>query len=141
MMPGTQRDPLPCGNRASFTGSLQNAEVPRPGLEEIDNAQAEAVRGPSAGTAEREEEGALYIRIVEKSEDMVRFYFQSGEIYHVRYGSAIGNDCLDILQFYSFETASFYEGISAPDKPAKDLPSTDEIIARFRKAGQSVKTR
>jgi len=85
--------------------------------------------------------GALYISIAEKSEDMARFYFHKGELYHVRYGTAIGNDCLDIMEFYTMNSATFYEGITAPDTPAKDMPSTDDVIARFRKSGQSVKAR
>lgn len=85
--------------------------------------------------------GALYVSIVEKSEDMARFYFRGGELYHARYGTAIGNDCLDIMEFYTMNSASFYEGITAPDTPAKDMPSTDAIIVRFRKSGQSVKAR
>ncbi len=85
--------------------------------------------------------GAVYISIKEKSEDMARFYFRNGELYHVRYGSAIGRDCLDILQYYVLSGASFFEGILAPDTPAKDLPSTAEIIAQFRKTGQTVRVR
>ncbi len=85
--------------------------------------------------------GAIYISIKEQSEDMARFYFRDGELYHVRYGSAIGRDCLDILQYYILSGASFFEGIVAPDAPAKDLPSTPEIIALFRKTGQVVKVR
>ena len=85
--------------------------------------------------------GALYISIAEKSEDMARFYFRNGDLYHVRYGTAIGNDCLDILEFYTMNSASFYDGIAAPDTPARDLPATTDIIARFRKSGQSVKAR
>jgi hypothetical protein len=38
-------------------------------------------------------------------------------------------------------SASFYDGISASDTPARDLPATADIIARFRKSGQSVKAR
>jgi len=85
--------------------------------------------------------GALYISIAEKSEDMARFYFRDGELYHVRYGTAIGNDCLDVMEFYTMNSASFYEGITATDTPAKDLPTTADIIDRFRKSGQSVKAR
>ena len=85
--------------------------------------------------------GALYVSIAEKSEDMARFYFRNGDLYHVRYGTAIGNDCLDILEFYTMNSASFYDGIDAPDTPSKDLPATADIIARFRKSGQSVKAR
>ncbi len=85
--------------------------------------------------------GAIYISIRERSEDMARFYFRNGELYHVRYGSAIGRDCLDILQYYVLSGASFFEGIVAPDAPAKDLPSTDEIISQFRATGQTVQVR
>jgi hypothetical protein len=85
--------------------------------------------------------GALYISIAEKSEDMARFYFNNGELYHVRYGTAIGNDCLDIMEFYTMKSATFYEGITAPDTPAKNMPATDDIISRFRKSGQSIKAR
>lgn len=86
-------------------------------------------------------DGAIYISIKEKSEDMARFYFQKGDLYHVRYGSAIGRDCLDILHYYTLSSASFFEGIRAPDTPAKDLPTTDEVIVQFRKTGQTVKAR
>lgn len=85
--------------------------------------------------------GALYVSIVETSEDNVRFYFRDGEIYHLRYGTAIGNDCLSIIEFYTLNSASFFEGFVAPDKPAKDLPKTDEIIARLSKNRQMVKAR
>jgi hypothetical protein len=32
--------------------------------------------------------GALYVRIVETSEDLYRLFFKDGKICHVRYGSA-----------------------------------------------------
>jgi hypothetical protein len=85
--------------------------------------------------------GALYVSIVEASEDMVRFYFRNGEIYHLRYGSAIGKDCLDIIEFYSLGSASFYEGFVAPDKPAENLPKTEDIIAQLSRNRQMVKAR
>ena len=85
--------------------------------------------------------GALYVSIAEISEDMVRFYFRNGEIYHLRYGSAIGKDCLDIIEFYTLGSASFYEGFVAPDKPAKNLPKTDDIIAQLSRNRQMVKSR
>ena len=85
--------------------------------------------------------GALYVSIVEASEDMVRFYFRNGEIYHLRYGSAIGKDCLDIIEFYTLGSASFYEGFVAPDKPAENLPKTDDIIAQLSRNRQMVKSR
>lgn len=85
--------------------------------------------------------GALYVSIVEASEDNVRFYFRNGEIYHFRYGSAIGMDCLNILEFYTLGSATFFEGFAAPDKPAEGLPKTGDIIARINKHPQLVKAR
>ena len=85
--------------------------------------------------------GALYVSVVETSEDLVRMYFKDGQIYHLRYGTAIGNDCLDILEFYGLYSATFFEGIKAPDKPAADLPSTNEILSRIEKMNKKVKVK
>ena len=83
--------------------------------------------------------GALYVAVVETSEDLIRMYFQDGQIYHVRYGTALGNDCLDILEYYNLYSATFFEGITAPDKPAADLPSTQKIMERIRQMNKKVK--
>ncbi len=85
--------------------------------------------------------GALYISVIETSEDLVRIYFSGGDIYHVRYGSAIGNDCLDILEYYTFSSATFYNGIKSPDPPAADIPPTETIIGRLRGLNKKVRTR
>jgi hypothetical protein len=85
--------------------------------------------------------GALYVSVVETSEDLIRIYFDSGRIYHLRYGSAIGNDCLDILEYYDLYSATFFEGIKAPDAPAKDIPSTENIIAKLGSLDKRVKVR
>ncbi len=84
-------------------------------------------------------DGAVYITVKEQSEDMARFYFRNGELYHLRYGSAVGRDCLDILQYYVLKSALFFEGIVSLDVPAANLPSTRDIIALFRSTGQVVK--
>lgn len=83
--------------------------------------------------------GALYVNIVETSEDIIRMYFKEGQIYHLRYGSAIGKDCLDILEYYNLYSATFFEGIKAPDKPPADLPSTMEILAKIKQLNKKVK--
>ncbi len=85
--------------------------------------------------------GALYVSVVETSEDLIRVYFANGEIYHLRYGTAIGNDCLDILEFYDLFSATFFDGIKAPDKPAVGLPSTRDILARIGGLNKKVKVR
>lgn len=83
--------------------------------------------------------GALYVAVVETSEDLIRMYLRDGQIYHLRYGTALGNDCLDILEYYNLYSATFFEGITAPDKPAADLPSTEKIMARIRLMNKKVK--
>jgi hypothetical protein len=90
---------------------------------------------------DKKKSGALYVSVIETSEDLIRIYFEKGEIYHLRYGTAIGNDCLDILEFYGLYSATFFEGISAPDTHAKDLPTTREIVARITGFDKKVKVR
>ena len=85
--------------------------------------------------------GALYISIVETSEDLFRVYFEQGNIYYLRYGSASGRDCLDILEYYNFYSATYFEGIKAPGTPSGDLPPTEEIIAQFVRMNKKVKVR
>ncbi len=85
--------------------------------------------------------GALYVSVVETSEDLIRVYFSNGEIYHLRYGTAIGNDCLDIIEFYDLYSATFFDGIKAPDAVAKGLPSTNDIVARIERLNKKVKVR
>jgi hypothetical protein len=91
--------------------------------------------------SDKKKSGALYVSVVETSEDLIRIYFEKGEIYHLRYGTAIGNDCLDILEFYDLYSATFFEGIMAPDAPAKDLPSSREIIDRISGFNKKLKVR
>jgi len=54
---------------------------------------------------------------------------------------ALGNDCLDILEYYNLYSATFFEGIKAPDKPAADLPSTDKIMARIKLMNKKIKVK
>lgn len=85
--------------------------------------------------------GALYVSVVETSEDLIRIYFKDGEIYHLRYGSAAGKDCLDILEFYDLYSATFFGGIKAPDQIVADIPKTPEILALIGKMDKKVKVR
>ena len=91
--------------------------------------------------AEHKKSGALYVSVIETSEDLIRIYFEKGEIYHLRYGSAIGVDCLVILEYYNLYSATFFEGIKAPDTPAKNLPKTNAIIAKLSRFDKKVKVR
>jgi hypothetical protein len=76
---------------------------------------------------------------VETSEDLVRVYFRDGQIYHVRYGSAVGRDCLDILEYYNLWGVTFFEGIDAPKGAVSDIPDTKTIISMIRGLNKKVK--
>jgi hypothetical protein len=58
-------------------------------------------------------------------------FFKNGNICHVRYGSAVGKDCLDILEYYTLAGATFFDGINAPALTS-DLPNTEQIISMMR---------
>ena len=84
--------------------------------------------------------GALYISMVETSEDLLRIYMRDGDIYHIRYGSASGKDVLDILEYYNMWGATFFEGIKAPGgATSPDIPKTDLIISHIRNMNKKVK--
>ncbi len=85
--------------------------------------------------------GAIYVSVVETSEDLIRIYLDTGDIYHIRYGTAIGKDCLDILEYYNLWNATFFAGIRAPGELAKDLPDTERIIDLARKTNKTVKVK
>jgi hypothetical protein len=84
--------------------------------------------------------GALYVSMMEASEDLFKMYFNNGDIYHIQFGSAIGNDCLDIIEYYELNSATYFEGVSAPERlPSIHLPPTKIIIALIRKHNKKVK--
>ena len=83
--------------------------------------------------------GGLYVDMVEQSEDMLRVFFDKGEISFIRYGTALGNDVLDIIEYYNLYSATFYEGVTAPGEPVRDLPPTQTIISRIAALHKNVK--
>ncbi len=83
--------------------------------------------------------GALYVSIVETSEDLVRIYFRNGNIYYIRYGSAVGNDCLGILEYYNLWGATYFDGIDAPKGARPDIPDTKQIISMVRSLSKKVR--
>jgi hypothetical protein len=85
--------------------------------------------------------GALYVRIVETSEDLYRIFFKNGDICHIRYGSAVGKDCLDIIEYYNLAGATFFDGINAPEGVDPGLPDTKQIISLVREFNKKVSLR
>jgi len=85
--------------------------------------------------------GGLYIDVVEQSEDMIRIFIEQGEIYFLRYGTAMGNDVLDIIEYYNLYSATFFEGVTAPGNPVRNLPPTSTIIAKLGLLNKKIKMR
>lgn len=86
--------------------------------------------------------GALYVTITETSEDLFRIYFDQGEIMFMRYGSAQGKDCLDIVEFYTLASASWFESVEPPEgQRSTDLPPTPAIIDRMSALNMPVRFR
>lgn len=83
--------------------------------------------------------GALFVDIFESSEDLMRFYFKNGEIYYLTYGSAVGQDCMDIIEFYTLRNATYFEGILAPAGSVQMKFSTKKFIEAMKKNYKKVR--
>ncbi len=83
--------------------------------------------------------GQLFVKVVQSSEDLIRIYLKKGEICYVSYGSAIGQDALDVVEYYTFDNATFIEGSAPLPGAAASSFQTDKFISSMRKAGKSVR--
>lgn len=83
--------------------------------------------------------GSLFVDIKESSEDLIRIYFRNGEIYHMTYGSAIGQDCIDIIEYYTLRNATFFEGLSAPAGTVSSKFPADKFISVMKKSHKRVR--
>ena len=81
--------------------------------------------------------GALFVSVVETSENLIRFYFKEGKIYNLSYGPVKDRDCLDILDCYNLGKAVYFDGLKV-NMVSPNLPSTEEIIAAARKNGKQI---
>lgn len=88
---------------------------------------------------EAKKSGQLFVLVVESSEDLFRIYLKSGEIYYVSYGSAIGQDALDIIEYYTLDNATFLEGSVAPAGAAAIKVQTQKFISLMDKADKKVR--
>jgi hypothetical protein len=83
--------------------------------------------------------GALFVNVVESSEDLIRIYFKNGEIYYLSYGSAIGQDCMDIIEYYTWRNATFFENFEAPAGSAASKFPTKKFIAMIKETHKKVR--
>ena len=85
----------------------------------------------------RKKTGALFISVMEASENLIRVYFQEGRITSLSYGTARDGECLDILDCYNLGKAVYFDGMKTPVVSAK-LPATPEIISLMRNSGKQI---
>ncbi len=83
--------------------------------------------------------GSLFVNVKESSEDLIRIYFKKGEIYHCTYGSAVGQDCLDIIEYYTWQNATYFDGLLAPPGSAESKFQTDKFISMMKNTNKTVK--
>ncbi len=83
--------------------------------------------------------GALFVNVVESSEDLIRIYFKKGEIYYLSYGSAVGQDCMDIIEYYTWHNATFFENLEAPLGIAASKFPTKKFIAMIKDTHKKVR--
>lgn len=87
--------------------------------------------------AQARKTGALYVSVTAASENLVRFYFRDGIIYHISYGPLQDKECLDVLDCYDFGRTAFFSGLKTASV-SSNLPKTEEIIALLRKNSKKV---
>lgn len=83
--------------------------------------------------------GQLFVNVLQSSEDLIRIYIRRGEIYYFSYGSAIGQDAIDVVEYYTFGNATFLEGSLAPAGTAASRFSTSKFIEMMRKSYKRVR--
>lgn len=83
--------------------------------------------------------GQLFVLVVESSEDLIRIYLKNGEIYYVSYGSAIGQDALDIIEYYRFDNATFLEGSAPPAGAVASNFQAGKFISLMEKTDKKVR--
>lgn len=85
------------------------------------------------------ESGQLFVNVVESSEDLIRIYLKDGEIYCFSYGSAAGEDAMDIIEYYTLGNATFLSGSTPPAGTATSTLPTERFINMMRKADKKVR--
>ena len=83
--------------------------------------------------------GALFVGVRESSEDLIRIYFKNGEIYYLSYGSAIGQDCMDIIEYYTWQNATFFEDLAAPAGTTSSKFPTEKFIKLMKDTHKKVR--
>lgn len=83
--------------------------------------------------------GQLLVNVMESSEDLVRIYLRNGELCYFSYGSAIGEDAMDIVEYYTLGNATFLEGSTPPAGTAAFKFRIEKFIDMMRKAEKKVR--
>ena len=86
---------------------------------------------------EKKKNGALFVSVAVTSENLIRFYFRDGEIYHLCYGTTSDRECLDILDCYDLDKAVYFDGMKSAIA-SSGLPRTRDLITQIRRKGKNV---
>lgn len=78
--------------------------------------------------------GAYFITMKQSSEDLFKIFTKSGELVAVTYGSAMGQDALDILEYYTLANGTFFKDITVPPGTAPLKVPMKKFIEMMRKA-------
>lgn len=75
---------------------------------------------------------------VKNDSALFKFFFRDGVVYHLTHGTCMDTECLTRLPSCTFDAGMFMPGaqIEAKDKA---VPRTEDIIARIKAAGKTVR--
>jgi len=83
--------------------------------------------------------GSFFINVKESSEDLIRLYIKNGELDAITYGFAKGEDVMDIIEYYTLQNATYFNGLAAPsDVLSMKLPMK-KFIGAMRKANKTIR--
>jgi len=84
--------------------------------------------------------GALFAVVDQRTDHMVRVYFEGGEILHLSCGPLKGKACLEQFDRYNFGMAVFLNGMKPPRILANDLPMTSNVISMVKSTGKTIRS-
>lgn len=82
--------------------------------------------------------GALFVAVATRSDNLIRFYLKDGEVCSLSYGPVKDRECLEMIECYDLGKVVYFEGLKAPNV-SMNLPRTEEIIRRIRTTGKRVR--
>lgn len=83
--------------------------------------------------------GAYFITTKESSEDLFKIYIKDGELVAVTYGSAAGQDAIEILEYYRLQNGTFFKDFAMPANTMPLKFPMKKFIDMMRKSGTLIR--